>query len=79
MLVYTLIVETTNIIPFPQTVVYDPLVHSGSVYFDGSSYLSVPTANFTFEAWVYKKPGSYFTLYDSRSGANYSNNLINLL
>jgi len=51
-----------------------------SNYFTSSAYLSVPVtssaftlnADFTLEAWVYREPSGLTTLFDTRSGGNYS-------
>jgi hypothetical protein len=51
--------------PFPLNgAVYNPTVHGGSAYFNGSSYLDVgtpilnTTGNFTIECWIYVTGGS---------------------
>ena len=52
-----------------------------STYFNGSSsYLSVPVSSsaftlpgdFTLEAWVYRAASGYVTIFDTRSGGNYT-------
>jgi len=58
-----------------------------SNYFDGAtSYLSVPVTSsaftlngdFTIEAWVYRAPSGYMTMFDTRSGGNYTDWVVGL-
>lgn len=56
--------------PFLNNYIYDPLIHGGSAYFNGTTdYLSVPdndafhlTGDFTIEAWVYQTSSKTATI-----------------
>ena len=58
-----------------------------SNYFNGAtSYLSVPVTSsaftlngdFTIEAWVYRAPSGYMTMFDTRTGGNYTDLVVGL-
>jgi hypothetical protein len=64
-----------------------PYGASWSNYFDGStSYLSVPVTSsaftlngdFTIEAWVYRAPSGIMTMFDTRTGGNYTDWVVGL-
>jgi hypothetical protein len=67
--------------PFLTTTSYDPSLHGGSAYFDGTGdYLSAPsnsafafgTGNFTLECWIYVSSPSDTPIYEGRTSGDSS-------